>query len=421
MDFRRDESGQTLVLTALCLTCFMGFLALAVDVGVLFNTRRQLQIAADAAATAAALQYLDYYNASGDADQTDAEASAIAAGNAAGLANSSNASVSVTVNTNSNSPAAHTGCTGTTCFFQAVVSEQSPTIFFSTFFGSWQGQSANPFTVAARAVAGTPNVSNNCLFLTNPTGTALTTRGNWSINASCGVYINSNSSSVEDDTGNAANSGVSATSISIVGALPNDVTVAPGSTPTVLRTLPQTVPFSNVASPTVPASCPAGGTLTGTPAAGCYSGNVTIGTATLSGLYIFTGDVTIDGAVNGTGVTLAIMGATSGTTTTWGSLSIAPGNSTISLFAPTSGTYNGILVYQPLANANPLDLQAGHSTGTLGGFIYAPGAQLAMQDHGGNLAVEGLIVDDINNGPAVLDVTGYGQTNSPLKQISLVE
>jgi uncharacterized membrane protein len=40
------------------MVALMGFLALGVDVGVLFNTKREMQIAADAGATAAALEYL---------------------------------------------------------------------------------------------------------------------------------------------------------------------------------------------------------------------------------------------------------------------------------------------------------------------------------------------------------------------------
>ena len=55
MKFLRDESGQMLVLTALSMTALLGFLALSTDVGMLFHTRRNLQIAADAAATAGAL------------------------------------------------------------------------------------------------------------------------------------------------------------------------------------------------------------------------------------------------------------------------------------------------------------------------------------------------------------------------------
>lgn len=411
MKLLRDEKGQTLILTALCMGCLLGFMALSVDVGLLFNTKRKLQIAADAAATAAALQYVYTYSGS---NQTAAETAAIAAGNAAGQANVSGSTVSVAVNTNGASPAAHEGCAGTSCYYEAIVSQQNPTIFFGTFFALWQGKSAGTVKVAARAVAGTPGTPNDfCVYLTNPSGAALTVQGNWSINApNCGVYINSSSGSVEDDTGNAAKSGISANEIAIVGSVPNNVTIAASSSPSVQQTLPVSIPFSGVPDPTIPGTCTAGGKLTGTVASGCYSGNVTIGSATLSGLYIFTGDVTINGAVNGTNVTLAIMN---------GTLTIKPGNSSVTLTAPTSGTYSGIVVYQPMSNTNTIKLQAGSTTGTMTGWLDAPGATLSMQDHGGDLSWGGLIAKSIDNGPAVLNITGSTPAASPLLVVTLVE
>src|SRR5690349_14375117 len=56
----RGEEGQILVITAFCLIALMGFMALAIDVGLLFRAQRHIQIAADAAATAGAIDY--YYN-----------------------------------------------------------------------------------------------------------------------------------------------------------------------------------------------------------------------------------------------------------------------------------------------------------------------------------------------------------------------
>lgn len=406
----RDERGQTLIITALCMTCFMGFMALAVDVGLLFSARRKLQNAADAAATAATLRYLYVYNGS---NQAAAKSAAITAGTNAAQANVNGSTASISVNTNAASPSAHTGCAGSTCYFEAIVSQQNPTFFFSTFSALFKGQTAGPFTVSARAVAGTSQPMNNCIYLTAEHNASLTVQGNWTVNAAnCGVYINSDSAAVEDDTGKAAKSGISATSIAIVGGAPNNVTIAPDSSPTIFKTLPLPIPFSGVPSPTIPGTCPAGGSLSGTVAAGCYSGSVNLGSATLNGLYIFTGDVNINGAIIGSNVTLAIMN---------GSLSIKPGNSTVNLTAPTSGTYSGMVIYQPRSNTHTLNLQAGHSTGTLTGFIYAPGAELSMQDHGGDLNIGGLIVNDIDNGPAVLNITGYTPSSSPLLVVSLVE
>src|SRR5258708_17015297 len=68
MKMLRDDKGQTLVLTALCMSVMLGFMALALDVGVLFHARRSLQTAADAAALAGAADYL--YNQSASSART---------------------------------------------------------------------------------------------------------------------------------------------------------------------------------------------------------------------------------------------------------------------------------------------------------------------------------------------------------------
>src|SRR5689334_18306763 len=55
MKLFRNEEGQTLVITAQLMCILMGFMALAIDMGVSFRTQRQVQTQADAAVIAAAL------------------------------------------------------------------------------------------------------------------------------------------------------------------------------------------------------------------------------------------------------------------------------------------------------------------------------------------------------------------------------
>ena len=62
MRIRDDESGQVLILAALCMVILLGFVALAVDVGLLYRQRRLAQTAADAGALAAAAQISVYPN-----------------------------------------------------------------------------------------------------------------------------------------------------------------------------------------------------------------------------------------------------------------------------------------------------------------------------------------------------------------------
>jgi Flp pilus assembly protein TadG len=414
-----NQDGQTLVLTALCMTCFMGFMALAIDVGLLFNARRKLQTAADAAATAAAVRYLSLYNAN-NGNQSAEIITANAAGTDAGQTNAPGASVAVAVNTNAGSPANHRGCVATNCYFEAILTQSNSTTFYGTFFSLWQGQSASPFTVKARAVAGTPNASDFCIYLTDETGSAYDANGNYRINAStCGIYVNSKSSSAM--TGRGASGRVDVTEVAAVGSTSGYTANFPSTTQLVGNVTPATIPFSWITKPT-PTGCvaPSGGKLTGNVNPGCYSGTVAIQDVVMQpGLYIFTGNVTIKNSnVTGNGVTLDIDS---------GTFTMDPGNGTLSLTAPATGDgtggtgIGGVVIYQPPSNSHGISLQAGHSITTLTGFIYAPKSQISVQDNGGSVSVGGLVVDSIASGPSPVNVTGYTPSTTALKVVTLVE
>lgn len=419
MKWFREDGGQTLVLTALCMTCFMGFMALAIDVGLLFNARRKLQTAADAAATAAALRYLSLYNAD-NANQSSAITAANQAGQDAGQLNVSDATFTVAVNTNAGSPSVHRGCVATNCYFEAIGTETNPTTFYGTFFGLWQGQSASPFTVKARAVAGTPAASDFCIYLTNETGSVYSANGKYRVNASsCGIYVNSKSSSAM--TGKGASGLVDVTEVAAVGSTSGYSVNFATNTQVVGGVTPATIPFSWITKPTATGcTAPTGGKLTGNVSPGCYSGSIAIQDVVMQpGLYVFTGDVTIKNSnVTGNGVTLDIDS---------GTFTMDPGNGTLNLTAPTSGDgksgtgIGGVVIYQPPSNTHGMSLQAGHTTVTLTGFIYAPKSQISVQDNGGSTTVGGLVVDSISSGPSPINVAGYTPSTTALKVVTLVE
>src|SRR5215469_10766865 len=143
----RDENGQTLVLTVFCAAVLIGVLGLAVDAGVLFNARRQMQTAADAAAMAGATEM--YYNGSAN---VSAKAYAAAAANG----------VDHTVTGNNVVVTTSPSLGGATCdsCVQVKLSTPNPTIFIATIthwmFHSSQFDSMN---VSAQAIAGAPGVS----------------------------------------------------------------------------------------------------------------------------------------------------------------------------------------------------------------------------------------------------------------------
>jgi hypothetical protein len=111
----RDESGNVLVMAALSMTGIMGFAALATDVGLLLRAKQNLQIAADAAATAGALDVKYGLSAS---------TPALAAASSNGATNGTSG-VIVTVN----SPPASGPYASTAGFVEVNITEPSPTYF----------------------------------------------------------------------------------------------------------------------------------------------------------------------------------------------------------------------------------------------------------------------------------------------------
>src|SRR5215471_16801996 len=69
------EDGNVLILAALSMTALMGFVALGTDVGLLYRAKRNVQIAADAAAMAGALDYLYHDGSDSGVQQAGLDAS----------------------------------------------------------------------------------------------------------------------------------------------------------------------------------------------------------------------------------------------------------------------------------------------------------------------------------------------------------
>ena len=193
----RNEEGQTLVLTALLMCILMGFMALAIDMGVTFKTQRTVQTQADAAVIAAALcatyggQFCTRFGG------TDVNTVATGAATANGLA--SNATISV-------APAVYGQHLNG--YYEVIIKQPSATPFVGTFAGLFAGGSSggyNPMNVGARAVAGlVPGTT--CLYVLNKTAdNALYVKGAAQITAPhCSIQVNSNSPSAVCTTGNSA-------------------------------------------------------------------------------------------------------------------------------------------------------------------------------------------------------------------------
>jgi hypothetical protein len=424
----KDDSGQALIITALCMTCLFGFAALATDVGLMLREKRLLQIAADSAAIAGALE-LNYSAAS-------VTSAAQAAATQNGFTDGTNGAA-VTVNP----PPLYGPHAGVTGYVEVIISQSQPTLFMN-FFGI---ASMKP---TVRAVAQNGASSFGCVYILAPTGPqTMELQGSFTVSTpNCGVVIDSSDPDALDFTG--AGGTLTAGSVGVVGGCGGKCA---DSTPTpVTGIAPQSDPLGAMVPPDptkLTCSAPTGGKLTGVQAAlgatkiACYSGNVTLSNVTLAaGTYVFTGNVTLDGTVSTPQPPAPVAPSTvsanplNGTTIDIdsGTLSINTGT-TLSLYAPqaaatTYTNYNGVALMQPAKNSNQILIQKGDASGLVDGIIYAPTAQLYLQDSGGDKSggltlITDLIVGSLFDKTATLTINSYSQSTSgsPLTRVTLVE
>jgi len=400
-----DSEGQALVLTAVAFSMLLGFMALAIDTGVLFRAKRNLQTAADSAAVAGTLDYL--YKKS----VTSATTEARSASSQNGFTNG-DSGVTVTVNV----PPSTGPNAGDSSFLEAIVSKPVPT-FFMRLFGF------SKMTIKARAVAGVPSAGQVCIWIMADSGPSLHLQGSYDIEApECGIYVNSPTSDAFGDTGNGGT--VNAKFLEVVGNSPPAHQTKP--TAATINAAPRKSPWGDLPGPTPtnggctttdPSTTTLTGTITGPGLdhAICYTKAVTINNATMgAGVYMFQNGVTITGTDTITGGTIDIYGGTFDQKST----------SLLSITAPTSGTYNGIAILQPSNNPNNLQVQFGSDNQTLDGYIYAPGAEVTLHDSGGGIVATGIVAKTMYDKTTTIRIPSYDKAHpstTPNRVVTLVE
>src|ERR1035438_2936889 len=378
MSFRRDESGQMLVLVALSMTVLLGFLALAVDVGLLFRAKRNMQVAADAAAVAGALEYK--FNA----NVTTAKSTAQTAATANGVTNGTNGAV-VTINV----PPVNGPYTGITGYVEAIVSQPTNTFFMKI-------SKITSVTVAARAVVGSGNTS-GCVWALAKSGTDISLTGSGAFTApNCNIYDDSSSSNALTLTGSGS---ITGKAIGIAGGYNKTGSGTLSPTPTT-GIAPAADPLAGLAPPT---------TITGN-FAPTGSGAVTLG----AGQYIVKGNLSLTGSGNLTakGVTFYTTGTTSIT-----------GSGGMDLEAPTSGDYNGVLFYQDRSDSHAISF-TGSSGNKIQGIFYAADAAMTLTGSGSVSMAADFIADSISlTGSGTIADAGYSSVNagSVLSRTAMVE
>lgn len=189
-----DDRGQVTIIAALCMTCLLGFVAFAVDVGTLTHVKREMQTAADAGAVAGAAE-LTYGGA------TTAARAATALN---GFTNGGTITVAV------NTPPSYGAYAGVSNYVEVIVSQSQPTFFMKMF-------SQGSKTVGARAVAYNGAINTNCIYVLDPSASdAMQLQGSFTVTApNCGVVVDSNSPNALHFTGGGGT--LTAGSVGVVG------------------------------------------------------------------------------------------------------------------------------------------------------------------------------------------------------------
>jgi len=434
---RGSRSGQAGLFVVFNLTLVFGSLGLAVDVGWAYYTRLSAQAAADAAALAAASWASNgskpvcgtggvVCNSTATACNnppttpatTDLEVGCLYA-QQNGFVNNGQTQI-VTMAANTTAPPG--------------ISNNSPTYWVQanvtatpyTFFGGFGG--VRQFTINASAIAAVSYVpANACIYVLDPSvAQAFSATGSSNVTATCGIFVNSNSPSAFYEYGSPSvtatkilvNGGTSISGSSSVSPNPPTTNAGAVSDPLATQTLPT---FSNMCPSPPYAAYTLGGTSSAVLPSGNYCGGITIShsaTATFSGgNYYIWGGLTIGGSatvtfdagtyvVNGGGISFGNSASITGSGVTFYntgqySQAIGPvssgGSVTLTLSAPSSGTYQGMLFMQDriVANATANSF-ANSATTSLSGTLYFPTCSLTYSGSSTTATYTAIVADTVS-------------------------
>jgi Flp pilus assembly protein TadG len=367
--FAGDRSGAATLTIALTFTILVGFAALGTEVAEWYSIRRTMQGAADSAAYSAATA--KWNGASTAAYSSEAKSVTASYGFADEVA-----SAVVTVN----SPPASGSHTADGNAVEVLVSRPQPLQLARMFL-------AGPPTLNTRAVATLNAGGNACvLALDRSDITDVADNGNTTLNLnSCNLYVNSPSNSALTLKGQAT---INANAAFISG---NYTTSGQASLNTTAGTFTGAAaandPYADVAIPSYTGCNQTNYSLTGnksqafTPGSSgimvfCNGLSVSGGSSvTLSpGTYIINGgsfSIAGNSSISGNGVTIILTGS-SGTGYATASIS---GGADINLTAPTSGPLAGLAIFQDRnapQNANSPNSFTGGTNQNVTGAIYLP-------------------------------------------------
>ncbi len=357
--------GQVMVLICVSLVALMGMIGVVTDFSFMQHQRNMMQTAADSAAMAGS-QELSYGDMAA-AGKADAARNGYTDGTS---------SVTVTIN----NPPSSGPYAANSAYVEAIVSKPEPTYFMRAL-------GVGTLTVSARAVA-YEGSGPNCIYVLNPSApSAFSANGNVDVNSSCGLLVDSSSSTGLSVVGNVQ---ITAPSIGVTGGYSSGGNSSLTPTPKT-GVIPASDPLSNLQAPTVGSCAHTNFSLNGNSGssgspyqlyAGTYCGGISVnGNAVLhfnAGTYVLAGggmSISSNTTMSGTGVTFYNTTGTGG----YGGISFG-GNSTVNLSAPTSGPLTGILFFQDrsIPTSGAASTFTGNSSSTFDGAIYFPTTSLSF-------------------------------------------
>jgi len=400
----QNEKGVIAVLTALALTVLIGIVGLAIDVGMWYRSNRAMQNAADSAVIAAALNGTSSY-------QDEAKAIAARYGFVDGVGG-----VTVTVLNNQTCP------DGTADCYQVNVAQNSVPRFFSPVVGSF-----NP-SLAGTAMAGGSQTHSYCLLALANSGTdpAIRTNGapkadltGCSLMSNTGANCNGHDLKATYGDAHKTNDGCGITEASNVPTVADPYSSLASNIPadTCGGSYPQEP--SKKKDPALPASnqwsnapAPSGATVPPSPLPATYTvcgdlklmGNTTLTTASPGTvLVIRNGRLDTNGFTLQTAASSALTIIFTGPDAS-GSYSHFPtGGGTLDFPAPTSGTWEGIAIFQDpnLPYGADVDISAAGNSPTwdITGVVYLPHSSVtfsgAVNKSSNGASCFELVVDNI--------------------------
>ena len=329
LKFARDESGNYVILAAILMPALLGVGGLATDYGLWLKTRQQMQNVADAAAYSAAIAVT---NGNGNATT---QANAVSS--AQGFVNGSNGVV-----VNVNVPPTSGPNTTNASAIEVIIRQPQPR-FLSVLMSS------QSVVVKARAVAIPGNNNGNgCVVALNKSASnAGVTQGTSDVALTgCSLYVDSSASTAMSVSGSGT---LSAQDVYVTGGISGrDKITTTGST--VTGATPIADPYSGTKMGSF-SGCDFNNKSvknTATLNPGVYCGGLSLNAGANVTLkpgvyYIDQGSLSVNGGatLTGTGVTLVF---TSSTGSNYATATIN-GGATVSLSAPTSGPYSGIVAF----------------------------------------------------------------------------